>query len=59
MKAIVPTYTSHGQTDTNLDATVIDREELDKVNEILYDIEKATNLNDLPLEKEIIRYEQK
>ncbi|CAG8616215.1 10547_t:CDS:2, partial [Paraglomus brasilianum] len=30
MKAIVPTYTSHGQTDTNLDATVIDREELDK-----------------------------
>ena len=53
MKAVVSTYTSHGQTDIDLDASVIDRQELDKVNKILYDIEEATNLNDLPSDTKI------
>ncbi|CAG8555090.1 8406_t:CDS:2 [Ambispora gerdemannii] len=46
---MITTYGSHNQSnDTNLDALTVDKLELDKVNEILENINKAQKLSDLP-----------
>ncbi|CAG8649271.1 39432_t:CDS:2 [Gigaspora margarita] len=52
-KATINTYTSHGQTDTDLDALIINRKELDKVNDIIKQIKNAKSLSDLPAETDI------
>ncbi|CAG8691784.1 14255_t:CDS:2 [Cetraspora pellucida] len=57
----INTYTSAGQTDRDLDALTIDREELDKVNAIIKQINDAKSLGDLPDETDIntMKYEEK
>ncbi|CAG8640571.1 9957_t:CDS:2, partial [Racocetra persica] len=57
----INTYSSYGQTDQDLDALTIDREELDKVNSIIKQINDAKSLSDLPAETDIniMKYEEK
>lgn len=45
---VIKKYSSSGQTDNNLNALEVNRQELDKVNEIIDKINKAKQISELP-----------
>ncbi|CAI2196956.1 13208_t:CDS:2, partial [Funneliformis geosporum] len=52
-RAVILQYSSHDETDRNLDATKTDKQELDKINEIIKKIKTASRSSDLPTEAQI------
>ncbi|CAI2190242.1 4663_t:CDS:2 [Funneliformis geosporum] len=57
-RALIPSYSSYGEpADRNLDATLTDKQQLDKINEIIKRIKTASRSTDLPTEEEINDYD--